>query len=31
MTTLWIIAAQVIALAVVLPILAVGKRGDDNI
>ena len=29
MTAVWIIAAQVIALAAVLPLLAAAKRGDD--
>lgn len=30
MIFLWIIAAQVIALAVLLPIFAAGKRGDQE-
>lgn len=31
MIAVWIIAAQLLALAAVLPLLAAAKRGDDNI
>lgn len=29
MIAVWIVAAQVIALAVLWPVLVMGKRGDD--
>lgn len=31
MSAAWIIGAQLLALAVALPLLAAAKRGDDNI